>query len=93
MSRIERTSSKKRRALKACDSCHRRGRKCGTLTDQERCSTCIKHGVDCTWNRVSTKRGVKPKAGKELSLNDPNHELFQSVGLLLDNFFESIYPV
>jgi len=93
MSQVERTSSKRKRALKACDSCHRGGRKCGIVTNQEGCSTCIKHGVNCTWNRVSIKRGVKPRVGKELPINDSSHELFHSVEVLLDNFFESIYPV
>lgn len=93
MSQVDRTSTTRKRALKACDSCHRRGRKCERATDEERCSRCIKHDVNCTWHRVSIKRGVKPKSERELPINDPDHKLFRSIEILLDNFFESIYPV
>jgi hypothetical protein len=86
-------SNRKKRAPKACDSCHSRGRKCERVAEQDRCSTCIKHAVRCTWDRVSIKRGVKPGGRRQLHINDPNHELFDSVEVLLDNFFESIYPV
>jgi len=93
MSQVDRTLTNRKRALKACDSCHRRGRKCERAPNEEKCSTCIKHDVTCTWNRVSIKRGVKPKNGSEPPVNDPEHKLFRSIEILLENFFESIYPV
>ncbi|GKT50607.1 uncharacterized protein ColSpa_10788 [Colletotrichum spaethianum] len=73
---------KRRRITKACDFCHRRGRKCkpvpegsgvttgaspgGTLS----CLTCIEHGATCTWNRVAAKRGVKSKTSPSSSVNN-----------------------
>ncbi|KAM0274366.1 hypothetical protein ACHAQH_007903 [Verticillium albo-atrum] len=60
---------KRRRITKACDFCHRRGRKCklpsATSPDSTAnltCLTCIEHGAACTWDRVAAKRGVKSKA-------------------------------
>ncbi|KAM0493389.1 hypothetical protein ACHAP9_007460 [Verticillium nonalfalfae] len=59
---------KRRRITKACDFCHRRGRKCKlpstTSPDSATtvtCLTCIEHGATCTWDRVAAKRGVKSK--------------------------------
>lgn len=64
---------KRRRITKACDFCHRRGRKCKPAIEQSgvtpvigpdgqpACLTCIEHGAECTWNRVAAKRGVKSK--------------------------------
>ncbi|KAF6824131.1 C6 transcription factor [Colletotrichum musicola] len=64
---------KRRRITKACDFCHRRGRKCKPADRQSgvapvvdadgnlSCLTCIEHGADCTWTRVAAKRGVKSK--------------------------------
>ncbi|OLN87638.1 hypothetical protein CCHL11_05617 [Colletotrichum chlorophyti] len=64
---------KRRRITKACDFCHRRGRKCKPAPEgsgatvpagpggHPSCLTCIEHGADCTWDRVAAKRGVKSK--------------------------------
>lgn len=66
-------SIKRRRITKACDFCHRRGRKCKPAEQQSgvapvigpdgnlSCLTCIEHGAECTWTRVAAKRGVKSK--------------------------------
>ncbi|KAF9871305.1 hypothetical protein CkaCkLH20_11226 [Colletotrichum karsti] len=64
---------KRRRVTKACDFCHRRGRKCKPATVESgvtpvigpdghhSCLTCIEHGAECTWDRKAAKRGVKSK--------------------------------
>ncbi|KZL68104.1 C6 transcription factor [Colletotrichum tofieldiae] len=73
---------KRRRITKACDFCHRRGRKCkpvpegsGVTTGASpggtpSCLTCIEHGATCTWNRVAAKRGVKSKTSPSSSVNN-----------------------
>ncbi|ROT42010.1 hypothetical protein SODALDRAFT_5197 [Sodiomyces alkalinus F11] len=68
---------KRRRITKACDFCHRRGRKCklppgvdqtsssstpGLPSGHITCLTCVEHGATCTWTRVAAKRGVKSKS-------------------------------
>ncbi|KDN64001.1 hypothetical protein CSUB01_10048 [Colletotrichum sublineola] len=71
---------KRRRITKACDFCHRRGRKCKPVPEGSgvaagvaspggtpSCLTCIEHGATCTWNRVAAKRGVKSKTSPSSS--------------------------
>ncbi|KAH6689740.1 hypothetical protein F5X68DRAFT_74473 [Plectosphaerella plurivora] len=65
---------KRRRITKACDFCHRRGRKCKIPPDTNPgeagaivCLTCIEHGAICTWQRVAAKRGVKTKSSDSSS--------------------------
>ncbi|KXH35002.1 hypothetical protein CSIM01_02038 [Colletotrichum simmondsii] len=77
-------SIKRRRITKACDFCHRRGRKCKPVPDgggvasvaspggTPSCLTCIEHGATCTWNRVAAKRGVKSKTSPSSSVNNNN---------------------
>lgn len=89
---------KRKRALKACDFCHHRGRRCGQAsTDDPRCPTCIEFGVSCTWNRVSLKRGARPRSLKVThypwTLSDAKHGSRETILALLDNFFESVYPM
>lgn len=65
---------RRRRISKACDFCHRRGRKCKAQLEPEAtkkqpnqtlpCLTCLEHGVPCTWERATAKRGVKAKSTK-----------------------------
>ncbi|GJD00006.1 C6 transcription factor [Colletotrichum higginsianum] len=73
---------KRRRITKACDFCHRRGRKCKPVPEgtgagagaspggTPSCLTCIEHGATCTWNRVAAKRGVKSKTSPSSSVNN-----------------------
>ncbi|KAL0936856.1 C6 transcription factor [Colletotrichum truncatum] len=75
---------KRRRITKACDFCHRRGRKCKPVPEgsgvetivghdgQPSCLTCIEHNAECTWNRVAAKRGVKSKTSPA-SIKQPQH--------------------
>lgn len=73
---------KRRRITKACDFCHRRGRKCkippGVSTNDTGpivCLTCIEHGATCTWERVAAKRGVKSKSSDGSGKTSPaSHE-------------------
>ncbi|KAI8221784.1 hypothetical protein K4K53_007295 [Colletotrichum sp. SAR 10_77] len=76
---------KRRRVTKACDFCHRRGRKCKPVTEgsgvtpvtgpdgQPSCLTCIEHSAQCTWNRVAAKRGVKSKTSPA-SIKQPHQQ-------------------
>ncbi|GAA5890835.1 hypothetical protein JCM5296_003436 [Sporobolomyces johnsonii] len=49
----------KRRVTRACDFCHRRGLKCTQRDDADppTCESCVRHGVDCTYDRPAKKRG------------------------------------
>ncbi|KAK1625245.1 hypothetical protein BDP81DRAFT_328511 [Colletotrichum phormii] len=81
-------SIKRRRITKACDFCHRRGRKCKPVPDggdpasvaspggTPSCLTCIEHGATCTWNRVAAKRGVKSKTSPSSSVNNNKSHSF-----------------
>lgn len=69
---------KRRRITKACDFCHRRGRKCKIPSGPGSgdaaavtCLTCIEHGAACTWDRVAAKRGVKSKESKASPQEEP----------------------
>lgn len=88
---------KQKRASRACDFCHKRGRGCRLdPADNTRCLTCIDYGVICTWNRVTAKRG-KPRgsktSGSPWSLIECKHGSRELIQKLLINFFESVYPV
>lgn len=73
---------KRRRITKACDFCHRRGRKCkippSANPNDARpvvCLTCVEHGATCTWERVAAKRGVKSRpCGSPGATSPQNHE-------------------
>ncbi|KAI1617866.1 putative C6 transcription factor [Exophiala viscosa] len=91
-------STRQKRTLKACDFCHRRGRRCRIDPDEgARCLTCIEYGVSCTWTRIAAKRGAKPRSEKipdhSWILNDVKHGSREFIQELLDIFFESVYPV
>ncbi|KIV92350.1 hypothetical protein, variant 1 [Exophiala mesophila] len=95
---ISKASIKQKRALKACDFCHRRGRRCkASPNDNTRCMTCIEYAVSCTWNRVSAKRGAKPRRSKVTEtlwiFDESKHGSRSLITNLCDNFFESVYPV
>ncbi|KIW10315.1 hypothetical protein PV08_11277 [Exophiala spinifera] len=97
MAESEPRSIKPKRALKACDFCHRRGRGCRIdPADNSRCLTCLDFGVSCTWNRPSAKRG-KPRGSKgsgvPWTLSPDKHGSRELIQDLLINFFESVYPV
>lgn len=97
MANAETGPVKLKRTLKACDFCHRRGRGCRLDPSDARCRTCIEFNVSCTFNRVSVKRGTKPRAsktpGSNWSLDETKHGARELVQDLLVNFFESVYPV
>ncbi|PNS14445.1 hypothetical protein CAC42_3731 [Sphaceloma murrayae] len=88
---------KRQRATKACDFCHARGRKCAPRSQQgSECATCADFGVACTWNRVAKRRGAKPQPGKGLArwiLNDEKHGQREVIELLIDTYFQQVYPV
>lgn len=101
MSAAQPPANKRRRVTKACDFCHRRGRKCHTEGgNSSACSTCIRHGVACTWDRVAAKRGAKPRnhqptaaSPAQWHLKEDRHGSHLVLQALVDVFFEDIYPM
>lgn len=100
MPETENPATKRRRITKACDFCHRRGRRCCPAQhNPDKCSTCIGHGVACTWNRVPARRGVKPRNGtptgtrQQWVLNDDRHGSQALLQTLIDIFFNDVYPM
>ncbi|KAE9394585.1 hypothetical protein BT96DRAFT_998390 [Gymnopus androsaceus JB14] len=53
--------ARKRRAIKACDECHRRKVKCEESSIPEICSNCLGLGIECTHFVQKKKRGPKTK--------------------------------
>ncbi|KAF5612739.1 c6 transcription factor [Fusarium tjaetaba] len=100
---------KLKRVSRACDFCHKRARKCklpsaeGSLSLS--CLTCVEHDVACTWTRVTTKRGVKPRASRLTQNTNEScgirpwiyderiHGPRDTIGALIDTFFQTVYPV
>lgn len=91
------SKAKSRRTSRACDFCHKRGRRCKKDTETSlQCTTCIDFGVACTWSRVPAKRGTKPRSGNRpasWTLSDNKHGSIELIEKLIDNFFEAVYPV
>ncbi|KAH8697841.1 putative C6 transcription factor [Talaromyces proteolyticus] len=90
--------AKSRRATRACDFCHKRGRRCKRENESSlQCATCIDYGVACTWSRVPAKRGTKPRYKSRVAapwtLSESIHGPMTLIEILIDNFFESVYPV
>lgn len=88
---------KSRRTTRACDFCHKRGRRCKKDTEGSlQCTTCLDFGVACTWSRVPAKRGTKPRSGNRAAswtLTKTKHGSIALMEKLIDNFFEAVYPV
>lgn len=86
------------RMTRACDFCHRRGRKCRTAEDRPtECTTCITHGVKCSWERVAAKRGVKRRQQRTNSpswtLDEQRHGSRAWLTALIDIYFADVYPM
>ena len=96
MSPPESPAPKRRRITRACDFCHRRGRKCrpGAETPDV-CSTCITQGVQCTWNRVPARRGAKPRSQnrRKWVLVEERHGCKAVLEALVEVFFRDVYPM
>ena len=98
-----------RRSTKACDTCHRRGRRCQASVDSTSCLFCLHHGLSCTWNRIPAKRGPKPKIGKhdmnacvtdvsrhledKWHLDDRIHGSRALLTVLVRSYFDFVYPM
>jgi hypothetical protein len=91
------SKAKSRRTSRACDFCHKRGRRCKKDTESSlQCITCIDFGVACTWSRVPVKRGTKPRSGNRAApwtLSEAKHGSIELMEKLIDTFFEAVYPV
>lgn len=99
------TMSETRKSLRigqACDSCHKRGRRCRTDQGQRNtsCLTCREAGLPCTRIRVAAKRGPKPRGAPSLdqSRNAPSRRS-DALGehdvetFLVTSFFHHVYPM
>ncbi|CAO2653148.1 Nn.00g025590.m01.CDS01 [Neocucurbitaria sp. VM-36] len=98
MSEIPAVTPRRLRVTRACDFCHRRGRKCRLSEARpEECTTCITHGVVCSWDRVVAKRGVKPRQqGAEpldCSLDERRHGTGAWLTALINIYFADVYPI
>lgn len=89
------------RIRQACDTCHKRGRRC--RRDEEAnnasCLTCREAGLVCTRSRIAAKRGPKPRRVSSLTQShdvlperpgDGQHVLET---FLVTSFFEHVYPM
>jgi hypothetical protein len=95
--------SKRRRITKACDFCHRRGRRCRPAEhNSNACMTCVDHGAICTWDRIAARRGAKPRSTLRRSsskqsrtwiLQDERHGTRMQRQVLIDVFFKDVYPM
>ncbi|KAF1811844.1 hypothetical protein P152DRAFT_437703 [Eremomyces bilateralis CBS 781.70] len=85
------------RITKACDSCHRRGRRCRAQDDRTPCRTCIDAGIVCTRNRIPSKRGPKPRQhaqfGPIWALDPSKHGSRALLTTLIRSFFDFVYPI
>ncbi|KAL3449083.1 hypothetical protein BJX65DRAFT_274044 [Aspergillus insuetus] len=83
-----------RRATRACDFCHKRGRRCRPSEDPLVCTTCAEYAVSCTWARTPAKRGTKPRQqSTSWQIDESRHGSRDIIQVLIDNYFESIYPM
>jgi hypothetical protein len=93
---------KRKRVSRACDFCHRRGRKCrlpedSTSESHANCLTCSEYGVSCTWTRVASKRGMKPRgksiADSQWTVDELKHGPRGLLDALVEVFFRDVYPM
>ncbi|KAH7115846.1 putative C6 transcription factor [Dendryphion nanum] len=100
MSNIETSAPKRRRITRACDFCHRRGRKCLPAEGESvGCQTCINHNVVCTWDRIAAKRGAKTHSETSIPLAtgwiliESRHGSREFIESLINVFFGDVYPI
>lgn len=99
---------KARRVSRACDFCNHRSIKCKASSDPTRCQNCIDFDQACTYNRVTKRRGVKPRSdANSPSIGTPAREVsnkpeqWQAPNIasqaavmdMVEIYFEIVYPI